>query len=361
VSAFIAVAALMAIGALTLVLMPLLRRPADGESRALRSAAFVAVALPLLAVLLYAQWSNWPWRGASEAAPGVPPDVMAMVEGLSQRLARDGGSLEEWQMLGRSRMQLKQYAAAADAYRHAYRMSNGADVDTLTSYAEALLLADPDALLADAGDLFERALALAPQDPKALWYGGLTAFGHEQYALARDRWRALLDHDPPPPDDVRQILSERVAEAEVRLAGGAADTAPEAAGTVASASAAPAPATSAQTARSIVVQLTVAPALAAKVDPQAPLFVFARAPGAAGPPLAVQRHAAKELPLRVRLTDADAMVPGRTLSSVPVVEIVARVALSGQPVAQPGDLFGSAQVDAAGDADLSIEIDQVQP
>jgi hypothetical protein len=160
---------------------------------------------------LYARWSNWPWSGAPQsAAQQASPEVIAMVENLAARLARDGGSLDEWQMLGRSRVQLGQYDAAAEAYRQAYRMSGGTDVPTLTSYAEALVLADPGALLADAGDLFERALSLSPQDPKSLWYGGLAAFGREQYALARDRWQALLDHDPPPPEDVRQILADRI-------------------------------------------------------------------------------------------------------------------------------------------------------
>jgi cytochrome c-type biogenesis protein CcmH len=135
-----------------------------------------------------------------------------------------GGTLEEWQMLGRSREQLGQYDAAAEAYRQAYRLSGGSDLATLTSYAEALVLADPESLRADAGDLFERAITLSPQDPKALWYGGLAAFSREQYALARDRWQALLDHDPPPPDDV-QIIAKRVAIAESALNSGVPATA----------------------------------------------------------------------------------------------------------------------------------------
>jgi cytochrome c-type biogenesis protein CcmH len=355
VNTFLAAAALMLVGALALVLVPLLRRPNPSEARAATSAVLVLFALPLLAGWLYTRWSNWPWKGVPQAAQQVPAEVAAMVEGLASRLASKGGTLEEWQMLGRSRVQLGQYDAAAEAYRQAYRLSGGSDLATLTSYAETLVLADPESLRADAGDLFERAIALAPQDPKALWYGGLTAFSREQYALARDRWQALLDHDPPPPDDVRKIIAERVAIAESALNGSGPAT------VAAPAEAAPQPEAGGSAARSIVVEITIAPALASKVNPDAPLFVLARAPGGGGPPLAVERHHARELPLSVELSDDDAMVPGRTLSSAEEVEIVARVALGGQPIATTGDLYGSVDVAAGGTTQARIEIDQIQP
>jgi cytochrome c-type biogenesis protein CcmH len=358
VTAFLIAAALMVVGASALVLVPLLRRAGAGERRATVSALVVALALPLLSGWLYARWSNWQWDAPQPAAQQASPEVIAMVEGLAARLARDGGSLDDWQMLGRSRVQLGQYDAAAEAYRQAYRLSGGTDVPTLTSYAEALVLADPEALLADAGDLFERALSLAPQDPKSLWYGGLAAFGREQYGLARDRWQALLDHDPPPPEDVRQILAERVAVAQSHL------SAPADATTTTTQPQVQSGATeSAKSAadRKIVVEVSAAPALSSGIDPGATLFVLARSPGGGGPPLAVERHEARELPLTVELSAEDAMMPGRTLASAGEVEIVARVAKGGGPVAASGDLYGSTIVPAGSDARVRVEIDRVQP
>ena len=375
-TAFLIAAALMVVGASALVLIPLLRRANAEQRRATTSALVVVLALPLFSGWLYARWSNWPWSGAPQsAAQQASPEVIAMVENLAARLARDGGSLDEWQMLGRSRVQLGQYDAAAEAYRQAYRMSGGTDVPTLTSYAEALVLADPGALLADAGDLFERALSLSPQDPKSLWYGGLAAFGREQYALARDRWQALLDHDPPPPEDVRQILADRIAVAESHVAGAggaSAPVTPSAAGaasppaiggttTSPATSGAAAPAAAGDAARRIVVEVSAAAALSSQIDPAAPLFVLARNPGGGGPPLAVERHEARELPLTVELSSEDAMMPGRTLAGAGEVEIVARVAKGGGPVAARGDLYGSIVVPAGGDARVRVEIDRVQP
>jgi len=141
--------------------------------------------------------------------------------------------------------------------------------------------------------------------------------------------------------------------AEERMNGGGAE-----ATTPSTTAAAQAPA--AGGARTIVVDISLAPALAAQVDPDAPLFVLARTSGGGGPPLAVERHQAVELPLTVELSDEDAMVPGRNLSSASAVEIIARVALGGQPMATKGDLYGSTEVAGGDTAHTHIEIDHVQ-
>jgi len=152
---------------------------------------------------------------------------------------------------------------------------------------------------------------------------------------------------------VKQLLEERIAVAEERMNGASAE-----APTPPTTASAQAPAASG--ARTIVVDVSLAPALAAQVDPDAPLFVLARTSGGGGPPLAVERHRAVELPLTVELSDEDAMVPGRNLSSAGDVEIVARVALGGQPVATKGDLYGSTEVAGGAAVHTHIEIDHVQ-
>jgi cytochrome c-type biogenesis protein CcmH len=53
-----------------------------------------------------------------ETLPG-PDEIAAMVEGLSERLERDGGTLEEWTRLVRSRLVLGQPAEAQAAYDRA--------------------------------------------------------------------------------------------------------------------------------------------------------------------------------------------------------------------------------------------------
>ena len=56
-------------------------------------------------------------------------------------------------------------------------------------------------------------------------------------------------------------------------------------------------------------------------------------------PLAVKRLSLADLPVRLQLSDADAMMPTMKLSSFDQVIVGARVSLSGNPVAQSGDYY----------------------
>jgi cytochrome c-type biogenesis protein CcmH len=101
--------------------------------------------------------------------------------------------------------------------------------------------------------------------------------------------------------------------------------------------------------------------LASQVEPENTVFVLARAVNGQPMPLAVQRLQVKDLPTQVVLSDAMAMTPEFTLSSAGQVELLARVSISGQPQAQPGDLQGRLQPVNVSSQEASIElvIDQV--
>lgn len=78
--------------------------------------------------------------------------------------------------------------------------------------------------------------------------------------------------------------------------------------------------------------------LAADIPPHVPVYVIARDPTQPGPPLAVRRLFVGDLPTRIELTDADAMLPGGQISELDLVELFARASLGGTPTAQSGDL-----------------------
>ncbi|MBN8280576.1 MAG: hypothetical protein J0M16_08220, partial [Gammaproteobacteria bacterium] len=107
------------------------------------------------------------------------------------------------------------------------------------------------------------------------------------------------------------------------------------------------------------VAVRVSDAVRARVGSSAPLFIFVRDGAAPGPPLAVVRRTAGELPLEVRITDADLMLPGRSLANVKAANLVARVANGGDPIAKPGDVFGEAQWQPGNGSPVTILIDQV--
>ena len=97
------------------------------------------------------------------------------------------------------------------------------------------------------------------------------------------------------------------------------------------------------------------------MSPAAPLFVFVRDAQKGGPPLAVIRRQAGDLPITLQISDADIMLPGRTLASLEEATLVARIANGGDPIAKPGDVYGEArwQRKAGGAGPVAIVIDRV--
>jgi cytochrome c-type biogenesis protein CcmH len=325
---FVVLCALMALAALAAVIWPYLSHAPRGRRWPPLLIAFIAV--PLLAAGLYASLSEWDW-GAGADSSEVPAAVQQMIRGLEERMKSEPGNLDGWLMLGRSYFQLERFAQAAQAYQRAYTLSRGGNVDAVLGLGEAMAFDDESTLAGPAAELFEQGMEMAPDHPKALWYGGLVAHQQGRLEVARERWSKLLQGDLP--DDVRQLLQTKLIEIDGQLAGGRG-----AAGVTGDAGA--------QAAGNVRVRVSLAPELADRVTAGAPLFVMARVAGSSGgPPIAVRRLDAAQLPLLVELTDRDAMMAGATLSAMGTVTVVARVALGGTPQARSGDLQG--QVDLA--------------
>src|SRR5690606_38983203 len=143
-----------------------------------------------------------------------------------------------------------------------------------------------------AGEDIEAVLLLEPTNPRALWYGGLLAMARQDTALARERWTRLIALNPP--ESVRTLLERQVALlAEEAGEEGAVAAAPV------PAPGAPAPAAPGAASPALRVSVSLDEALVERVTPGAPLFVFVRAAGGAGPPLAVVRESSSGLPLTV--------------------------------------------------------------
>lgn len=345
---FVVLAALMAGAAIAVVAWPFLKaRRAEGKG-AMGMVALLAVAIPLAAFLLYGAWSNFSWDPAAQEAQSETHSMQAAIVQLEERLARETGDVEGWLLLGRSYLVQNDFPNAARAYEKAYKLTGGKNAEATVNYAEALALVDPEALNGQAGQLFEEALSVDPQNPKALWYGGLRALRAADAATARDRWAALSATNPPP--EVKTILDQRIAELDARLGQAVAASDRKPAATAAQGK----PGTA-------VVRVSIAPQFAGKVPAGTPLFVLARDPTQPGPPLAAQRLVDPKLPVEVALTDADAMAAGRTISTAKQLTIVARYSKSGMPMATTGDLFGEARIDLSTWAPAEIVIDRAVP
>lgn len=362
-TAFIVVCVAMLLAALVWIVLPLLRAPASGSATDVSSyrkerrfsSIAVAVLVPVLAVAMYAGLSNWDWKTVqTESAQAA-----GMEEALSQleaKLAQNPKNLEGWMMLGRSYSAIGRYPRAADAYQQAYDLTQGQNVEAIIGLGEALALTDEASLTGRAGKLFETALIMAPNHPKALWYGSVAALRSGDLRRGRDRLQLLMAQNPP--EELRGVLERQIQDLNQQLGEASQQAGQGVAPPVSANSEAPAAAGS----RSIKVSVSLAPQLRDKVSGSLSLFILARDPSAPGPPLAVQRRSSSELPLNVELSERDAMIPARTIATVPKVVVVARLSRSGAPQQQSGDLFGEAEYEfGKNSGPLTIIIDRVVP
>ena len=350
-SVFIIVAALMAAIAATVVAVPLMR---DKKSRLVGALAALLVAGA--AAGLYPLWSNWDWHAPAPAQAIAAPEVAAMMAKLEQHLREDPNDLAGWLMLGRSYTALQRLDDAVSAYDHAHQLA-GNNVEAALGLGESLSLRAGGEVTPPAAQLFEDAIRLEPNNPKALLYGGFAAATRGDRALARSRWQALKDLHPPA--QIEQMLDARIAELGAAPPSG---TTPPAtvppSGTNASSAGTSASAEGSAAAR-VTVNIRIAPALKSRLKPEAPLFVFARDPGSQGPPLAAKRLTSAAIGTQVQLSAADSMMPGRVLVSGRRVSITARVSFSGQPTPATGDLYGELGYDVGHDGALDLVIDRV--
>src|SRR5213082_1725115 len=268
---FVLLAAALTVAGVIAVAIPLLRRGTGSTTPAPWAALAATVLLVIGSAVLYVSWSNWPWTAVTPA-----DSPQSMVARLARQLERDPQNLDGWLTLGRSYIALQEYPLALRAFERAERLSGRQNAEALTGEAEALVLTDESELNGRAARLIERALVLAPDSGKALFFGGAVAARRGDLPLARARFVKLLGMDPPA--NVRPLIEQQITAIDGQLGGG-----------VAPASAASAPQPSAPNPGAVVrVNVQVAPALAAAVG-ASPLFVFVRDPAHPGPPLAVKR------------------------------------------------------------------------
>ena len=321
----------MLAGAMLVVMWPLYR--AEKKLSATTIVSMVAVAA--ISSILYSQIGT---PNPDLQSQGMP-DIDEMVSSLAARLDANPDDLAGWKMLGRSYMQLQNYPGAIAAFERAVEMESSQNGQTLADFGEAILMSDSRELLGRAGQLFDSALVITPNNPKALFYSGMAAAQRGDNLLAADRWEALLATSPPP--NVADVLRQRISE----LRGGAPvpQPGPAAGGSV------------------VNVAVTLGSDALAAGLPESTVFVIARDPNQPSPPIAAVRRRLSELPAIISIDDSDAMIPGRVPSAFANLEIVARVSVTGEPIAQTGDWFGQQLIESSAVEPVDLVIDQQVP
>lgn len=310
--------------------------------------------------LYYRQGSPDLPSGSPSAGAGAP-GMDDAINALAERLAANPDNPEGWQMLGRSYMSVGNYLGAVEAFEKAIELESAQNPQALVSLGEALLASTGSEVDGRVASLFENALALDPNNPQALFYGGIGAFNRGDTALAADRWERLLGLSPPA--EIQGILEQRIAEWRGETPPAMTHPEPPVAEATEEAADAVVVESPGSLSEGAVVRarISLSPEAVAALPAEATVFLIARDPAVPVPPIAAARRRLSELPAYVEIGDRESMVPGRELSKFAEFELIARVSLSGQPGSQPGDWFGSMIVTPASTNDVELEIqEQVQ-
>ena len=320
----------MLLAAILVIALPLYRQ----EKRLSTNSTSAIVVVLLISIFVYNRIGT---PDAGMPQPGAMPSVEEMVSSLAQRLQQHPDDLAGWKMLGRSYVEMRNFPGAIAAYERAVEMEGGRNGQTLADLGEVILLSDSRTLSDRAGQLFENALAIAPGNQKALFYAGMVAIERGDRDLGAERWETLLASSPP--QNIQEILHQQIAE----LRGEAPAVTASPGGDV------------------VTVRVSLGESAVSAVQPDSTVFIIARDPAQPSPPIAAVRRRAAELPAYVPIGDADAMIPGRVPSGFAQLEIVARVSMSGQPIAQSGDWFGQQTISTSEANEVSIIIDEQVP
>ena len=360
----------------------------------------LALAVPLSTFLLY-QTVGEPDGINPIDAPVT--ELRAELTRIARSLERNPDDAEQWTRLGLAYKNIQEFSSAQHALRRALYIEDDNPFVKVELAETLMFMGNRRGLPAEARQLLTQALIADPQHQKAMWLMGIGASQEGNHDRAITWWERLLPQLEPN-SSVYNSIRGQIAQARIELGqdpgefppprtapplrpgqdalppghppmdGGSPRTAgplPPGAtlppghpssdeprpGPVDPASAlppghppmspeapasAPAPAIAESEPPSFGVDVDIDPELVNGLSGNEVVFVVARAADGPPTPLAVRRMTVADLPTRIGLSDGDAMVQGMNLSTFPDIVITARISMTGDVQARPGDLQGEA-------------------
>ena len=315
---WVAAVAILTVSGLVLA-WPLLSRGSNWKAAGLT----VLLMLPLGGTLLYREVGT-PLAIDATATPVEETDFDVIADDLRSRLSESEEDLEGWLLLGRSLKSLQRFDEAVEALETAQRIAPESPL-VKVELAEAILFASGDPRLSDdVLTMLQTAVTEEPGLQKGLWLLGIDAVQRGEDRQAIEYWQRLLGQIGPN-SSIASSVEEQIELARARLGSDSP----------------------AQTAEmdawpgvdvEIILSSEAVQGLPQPLPAAAVLFVIVRPQAeTAGPPLGVARVDQLEFPIGITIDDRHAMLPQRLLSGQPRLRLQARLSLSGQPGAQPGD------------------------
>ncbi|MFT5610161.1 MAG: cytochrome c-type biogenesis protein CcmH [Polaribacter sp.] len=331
----------------------------DGRNRLLIGLLCIVVPLASLAIynitgtpaVLSAQTTGVAPQAGGNAQTA---DVESMLSALEDKLEENPNDIQGWAMLARSYYALGRYRDAIKANAKLLELG-GDNPDVYAAMADSSALLAKGVLAGQPSLYIEKALALQDDHPQALWLAGLAAAQTSNGDLARQYWNKLLpllDGALAQQQELQTIIDQSFnfsdpASSPEKTATPTDNNNNDAASVALEGTAGP----------SLSIRVSIDDALNSQVTTSDVVFVFARAKQGPPAPLAVRRLTVADLPANITLSDSDAMMDQFKLSRFDEVLVSARVAKSGNPIAQAGDfqsVLFETQTSNAGLIDLTI-------
>ena len=336
----------------------------------------VSLSIPLLALAIYlpkglSVGGSLEWQVAEQLATlnsstNTSSDarqrqqqLLSISQLLEQRASPSRSKPELLQLQAEIYSTINQHNKAANVYaRLLERHPDNAQVTALL--AQSLYVLDAES--ANAGTtaaalmsprvkaLLASALRLDPQQHLALSMSGMQSFSEADYPAAIRYWRAALLVYGESSAQAASLIGG-IQAAEARLAGQSTQTL---AADLAS-----------QTTAHIRLRVSIDPSQILVTDsPDTPVFVFARSVTGSRMPLAAKRLRLSDLPIDILLTENDKMA-AQSIAGHSQLIVGARLARSGQPIAEAGDsqsleLITAVEANADDALSVALVIDQLK-
>ena len=327
----------------------------------------VSLLIPLLAFLIYlpqglSVGGSLEWQVAERLASlntandarQRQQQLLSITQLLEQRVSPSRSKPELLQIQAEIYSALNQHNKAANVYAALLkRHQDNAQVTALL--AQSLYLLDAESVSAGTTaaalmsarvkELLASALRLDPQQYLALSMSGMQAFSEADYSKAIRHWRsALLAYGENSPQAAS--LNAGIQTAEARLTGQPNQSLTSE--------------NDSQTTAHIRLRVSIDPSQRLASDsPDTPVFVFARSVTGSRMPLAAKRLRLSDLPTEILLTENDKMA-AQSIAGQSQLIVGARLARSGQPVAEKGDSQSQEAITAvAAVADNAVVVELV--
>ena len=342
---------------------------------------FVFLMIPLAGILLYQgigtpEAINLPSVTAAQQSKQQPPahsdqqgQMDELVASLQQRMSENPEDAEGWIILGRSLKTMQRYAEAETALRNANRLVPD-NPTIMVELAESILFTTGKAEVGgEARQLIESALAIDPNQQRGLWIMGMASAQDGDDAQAIAYWTRLLEQLDPASGPYQTVVQQIEA-----VQTGSGQATPVIAETSVAKPPAVAPAMSkpavnqptvsepAVAGFGIPATITIGDDLAGSFPASATLFIFIHPAGAAGMPLAVKRLTPQGFPMSLNFTDADLLQPGGSLQAFDLLDISARISMTGVANVASGDIQANrVTVNTKNVSAIALHLDQRVP